>query len=740
MELSVVDLLRGGWKWAAGFAAIGLIAGAMFVAFSPPLYTSVVQLLIESRGNPVTNRDGASSAPLEIPEVESQIELIRSERIAIAALEALQLKHEAELITPRNAIIAGAVSLLRSAYQAAAGYFAAGEPRSLGDEDELRRARLALALRGSLSVYRAGASYVAGVSFTSGDPVRAAAVANAVADAYVRYQVAHRSELWRSAGEWMQQRLSELREEANSAARAAQEFKAQNQIVEAGRRGLVSEQQLEELNTTLSATRAHTLEAASKYSQIMELLAARDLEATVSDALKDASIIRMRDQLAELTSQASQLAARFGNTHAGVTALRAEMSQIRSAMRNELTRIAEGYKSDLAVSRDKEQSLSREFERVMSEVSVLNQARVRARELDRAANTLDTIYTNLQQRYLDAVNQQTFPQPTAQVITRASVPEAASSPRVGLTLLLASVCGAGIGLCFSVSRRALDRTVRGPAQILAMGLRCLAVLPPPERDPAFRGAWKRLRKAAAGSGGALSRADLAYNFVHHCPRSGYGLMLEQVRAELHVLSRLRRLQVIGIAAAGPRGQATTLAANLAVLLSRPAGARAVLIALDEGELIRGDQQGVGLRDIVTGGAALDDALRDTEFGYRVIGVGSSYPGEITTDIFAAQGFERAMACLRSEADFILFSMPSLYDSAAARELSPELDAVIILAEQGASTLDAIRDALSPFDSDLGKVIGVVLNTGRKCRNSPRGGTSPRGLSFNRAPQLERASV
>ena len=63
----------------------------------------------------------------------------------------------------------------------------------------------------------------------------------------------------RRAATWLQNRLKELRAQATTAERAIVDFKAQNNIVDAGGR-LLNEQQLAELNSALAATRSQRAE------------------------------------------------------------------------------------------------------------------------------------------------------------------------------------------------------------------------------------------------------------------------------------------------------------------------------------------------------------------------------------------------------------------------------------------------------------------------------------------------
>ena len=81
-----------------------------------------------------------------------------------------------------------------------------------------------------------------------------------MADAYILDSLEAKYQSTKRAASWLQDRLKELRTEATQADRAEVEFKAKNNIVDAGGR-LLNEQQLAELNSALVMARAQTAEA-----------------------------------------------------------------------------------------------------------------------------------------------------------------------------------------------------------------------------------------------------------------------------------------------------------------------------------------------------------------------------------------------------------------------------------------------------------------------------------------------
>ena len=90
--------------------------------------------------------------------------------------------------------------------------------------------------RSSRTGYRAqriGQSYMIKIDFSGRDPELAAKIANEMVNAYIFDQMNAKYQASRSAGDWLQERLQNLRDQAATAERAVVQFKAKNNIVSA---------------------------------------------------------------------------------------------------------------------------------------------------------------------------------------------------------------------------------------------------------------------------------------------------------------------------------------------------------------------------------------------------------------------------------------------------------------------------------------------------------------------------
>src|SRR5262249_12913831 len=109
---------------------------------------------------------------------------------------------------------------------------------------------------------------------------------------------------------------------------------------------------------------------------------------------------------------------------------------------------------------------------------VINRDRLGLRELESQAQVHHTIYESFLQRYMEAVQQQSFPITEARVISAATAPSGKTSPLPFTVLGIAGALGLILSFGIATLREALDRVFRTTKQVEeALRTSCLAVLP-----------------------------------------------------------------------------------------------------------------------------------------------------------------------------------------------------------------------------------------------------------------------
>ncbi len=239
-ELSIADaiaFLRYYWPLVAATALGAIALAVVYVATAAPIYTSSAQLLIETaQQSAPTITMSESVVALDTPQIESEIALLSSEQIIRKAVDILDSASDSKAPAAANPAgtaasapdKGGVIAAPQPPAQSSWLYrLIFGEPaKSTKEEKEARIRNQISQIQQGLDVRRMGLSYVLVLSYRSGDPVRAAAVVNALGDAYVRDKIDRRTEAARQSGIWLESRIEEIRHLMNEAALDVQAFKA----------------------------------------------------------------------------------------------------------------------------------------------------------------------------------------------------------------------------------------------------------------------------------------------------------------------------------------------------------------------------------------------------------------------------------------------------------------------------------------------------------------------------------
>lgn len=217
LDISYVVALLARQKYLiAGSILFFALCGLAYALLTPPSYRAVSQIIIDPRRLDLFQKDSLfTGAPVDVGTVESQVQLVGSERIATKVIDELNLLNDPEFTSAQPS----------TAAEVLANYVGYGPSAS---SDQVRPSRQAIleSFQKRLDAKRVGLSYVIEISFSSLDPAKAAKIANAVADAYIEDIIAGRLGAIQRASSWLETRLEELGQRAVAAEQALTAFKA----------------------------------------------------------------------------------------------------------------------------------------------------------------------------------------------------------------------------------------------------------------------------------------------------------------------------------------------------------------------------------------------------------------------------------------------------------------------------------------------------------------------------------
>src|ERR1700675_256135 len=194
--------VRRNLRLILAFLALTIGSSAAYLFFATPRFTAEAVLYIEKpQIRAVQSESVNGDNSVDSRTVDSQVEILKSDAIAMSVIKSLQLAENAAFIGMRTAGLTA-------------------------EQDAMR------VLRRNLSVSRVGLSAVIKINFTDSDPRQAARIANSVALAYIENRINATYHAAETATNWLEARLRDLLKKAADAEKQVQEFHAKNEIDE----------------------------------------------------------------------------------------------------------------------------------------------------------------------------------------------------------------------------------------------------------------------------------------------------------------------------------------------------------------------------------------------------------------------------------------------------------------------------------------------------------------------------
>jgi polysaccharide biosynthesis transport protein len=661
-------------------------------------------MIIDTRkGQVFQNQSILADAPIDLAGIESQVQIVRSENVAASVIKDLHLTEVPEFV-------GGGASLTDRVLS----YLGASPPPTRS-EFELMRQAIGVFER-SLDALRVGMSYVLDISYTSNDPDRAAQIANAVADAYIVDQLDAKFQANRRATNWLQDRVGGLRDQAAAAERAVVAYKQENNIVAAGGK-LMNEQQIADLNTQLVLARAHTSEAEARLNRIQLVIHADSsgapFDASVSDALNNPIITKYRQQYLEIVNREAEWSMRYGKDHLAVVNLRNQIREIRDSIFAELRRLAETYKSDYEIAKQRQESLEKDLAQAVTQSQEANKAQVTLRELESSAQSVRTLHDNFLQRYMESIQQESFPITEARVISRATRPLGKSGPKTQLILALACFGGIGLGAAAGFVREVMDRVFRTTGQVeTALNAPCVALVPLVDDALITESLDGQDALPSIGSKAIAHDGSVCW-VVAEQPLSRFAEAIRSVKLAADLNTTNKNHKVIGFTSALPHEGKSTIAAALGQLVSQ-VGGKVIIVDCDlrNPSLSRtlAPNATLGIIDVLAGEHSLEDTIwRDGPGGMAFLPALSRSRIFHTSEVLASEPTKKLFEDLRETYNYVIVDLPPLAPLIDVRATPHLVDGYFLVIEWGRTKIDVVQHALNTAPGVYEALLGTVLN-------------------------------
>lgn len=697
----------------AAIAGAVMVAGASFAMLMPNRYEGVAVVQIDPRKKTISQVDSVvEDLKGDNASIDSEVEVISSRAVALKVIDILNLRDDEEFRPPsRVRRLLNAVGLgrfLPESGKTAAAASNANPARLDQDPNGTRVGRvqpgesvpesdeLAVQFLERLKVTRVRSTLLLEIKFSAGDAVKAARIANTIAEVYIAGNLANKKQASGFATQLLEGKLAEMQQRVADAERKVAMFKSDNNIFDSEGNVLSEKEMARLMEQTVSARNA-TAEAKAKFENAQRLVKLPGGASTISEVIQSSSVGALKEAVATARKREAELATRYGPRHPEMQKVRAEIAQTETQLAEEVEREVANLKNVYSVAERREMQLRQSLTTLKEQEAATKEASVKLLELQREAATSKQLYESLLVRYKQTSETQDLQLPDARIVEQADTPLVPSSPKRLQLTLIALIAGLGIGIGAALALEFVTPGLSHPDDV-ERTLEVAHIASVPAADPG--GGTDPLRSIR------LVLAD---------PRGVFAESVRGIRREIDMRHRSRGSRVVMVASSLPGEGTDIIASNLAHHYAIT-GQRVLLV---DGDLRRSPltrkfapQRASGLLDTLARGLPVERAiLHDRVSGlYFLPAMGPSPMETGRPELLGSRRMADTIDALKAQFDVIIIDAPPLLPVVDARVLADYADQIIFVTTWRRTPKQLAKRALQCLGFNHEKVAGVVMNS------------------------------
>ncbi|MBY5440023.1 GumC family protein [Rhizobium leguminosarum] len=608
VDIDLGQLVRAVWARRLRILTIMLVGAGVALAgakIMSPQYRSETRILIEPRAPAFASTqqiNDASAGPLmDELNIASQVQLLQSADLLKKVINDLKLYNLPEFDDAASGSAMSSILVKLHLKK---------NPLENPPEE-----RVIDAFVERLQVYQVPGSRVIGINFTSKDPKLAAAIPNAMANVYLSTQSGAKLDSNSEATRWLEPEIEGLRQKVSEAEKKVAEYRTSHGLLQTNGTTTFPAQQLNDISAELTRVRGDKANAEARAQAVRNALSSGEAFDTLPDIMSSQAIQRLKGTESGLQSQISDLQTSLLNNHPRLKSLRAQLSDIRTQIRQETQKILASIENESKVADLRANELERQSDTAQANSARAGEDEVGLNALEREANAQRQLLETYLVRYREAASRadSNSSPADARIVSKAIEPVDPYFPKVVPIVVVAAVATLIISaivimLSELFSGRALRPTDAAPETIEAEAV--VEEKHVSQAAPTVAAAKKPVQPSmlavVADEEDVIEDVKAAEEAPEDEPEDENEFSVASVA---DYLTGSRAPLAIAISPTGDNGSAATV--SLTRMLA-DAGRRVILIDMTGSgyptELMAEDQAALGVTDLLCGEAAFGDTI------------------------------------------------------------------------------------------------------------------------------------
>jgi len=591
------------------------------------------------------------------------------------------------------------------------------------DQAPLKLAATLRKFKANLKVDSVSGTRLITVSYTDPNPEMSAKIVNQLVADFVEHNFQVRYDATSKATEWLRRQLVGLKSQVEQAQEHAVELQKAAGMFGPDEHHNIIVTKLEQLNNQLTTAQGNRVVKAAIYNLarngnpeamagLLGTSGPNAPESTYSLSL----LSTLRQQEADLNSQYADASAKYGPAYPRVIQLRERLASLHSSIQAELNKVVDRARSEYQLAASQEAAAQKAFVEQKAIASDMNNKAIDYTIAKHEAESSRVLYDNLLKKLQEAGVLAGLRSSDLNVVDPATVPDRPAVPNVPLYLAFGTLAGMTLGVVCAVVAETLDRTVRDPLEIESItNIPVLGIIPHAKLQRTGR---QDKLKAPIGN-----RLNGAVGGNHprplSAPDSTVAEAFRSLRTSLLLSPRGRQAKIFMITSSMAQEGKTFSALNLATVFAQMGG-KVLLVDADlrRASLSRALKQrsGVGLSQLLLGIADRAAYRQLPEIpGLTFLSAGAMastkplFCPPRPSELLGCPRMAELMRSWRYEFSYVLIDTPPVLPVTDAVVLSPNVDAVIVVARFAATNRQSVIRTMRVLRDAQAKCLGVVVN-------------------------------
>jgi succinoglycan biosynthesis transport protein ExoP len=526
------------------------------------------------------------------------------------------------------------------------------------------------------------------VAYVSTDPQVAARNVNTLVEQFIQQSLDRRSSAAKQLGDWLMARLDDQRKSLDASNLALQQYREKHGGLALPEQVSGAVQRITDLSETYTKAKSERISKEALLTQLTFALRSGS-EIDSFPALPGyPSLQQTQQDHADAQRRHAALAQSLGERHPELIAARRAVELAADRVKQEVPRIAESVRGELAAALAVEQKLGASLAAERNGAVTLNRTDVQLAVLQRDSQSNREIYENLLQRLNELGVSQGQRSSNIRVLDPAQIPNAPLNDRMQQSIRYGGLAGIvlAVGLAFLLDH--LDNAVKTPEQITSLDLPFLGLVPLLDSEDAVAGPLLNQKTSTA-----------------------FSEAIRGLRTNVRLSIAAEGMRSLLVTSANAGEGKTMVASSLATALAL-SGERVMLIDTDlrrpRIHSVFSNAQAPGLTNLLIGEAKAAGLVHRTPVSNLDVMTSGTLPPN-PSELLDSKRFREFMKHLGKHYDWVILDAPPIMPVTDAIVLADIVTGVLIVVAAESTPLPILSSAVDALERTTAIKIGAVLN-------------------------------